>query len=184
MFCDFVSSGSTFYFKRTYLSTSQWSNKSWVEAKHSIGANSTDKFNKNDFFIGLDGLHELASQANYTKRVLLLDLSVPIHGVVHYFDFNVGPESSNYTVNYSRFESDYGSVENELNSANGPTVFSTMDHDPNGCAALKGAAGWYNSECTGLSLFADPLYWTINNVSRVMQVVAFGLYRQSGFYGE
>lgn len=183
MTCTFVGYGVTYPFRRVSSPADLWFNKGWEEAKRGIGADASTIADLTNFFIGLDRLHEIVSQAEYHNHVLSMYNGGSAYASAHYKNFTVGPESSGYELSYSAFYWEYNPADDGLNVSAGPVVFSTIDHDPRGCAARRGAAGWYGSDdCQGYSMFADPLLWPVHGVDQQVQLTVFNLQRQSDFY--
>ncbi|KAK7487232.1 hypothetical protein BaRGS_00021460 [Batillaria attramentaria] len=97
-----------------------------------------------------------------------------------YRGFTIGPESSGFELAFDSFQGN--------NSADGltatpPLVFSTRDHDVNGCAAARGYPGWYGSDCAGYSHFADVLLWPVNETEvGEMYWANFVFERKSPYY--
>ena len=182
--CLFLWGGITYPFHRKYSPSNPWSTKSWMEVKNGFGTSPTSILDKESFFIGLDRLHELVSQAPYTNHIFSIYNSHQFASAF-YKNFTIGPESSGYELKYSAFfwrdnPSDDGLLVNA-----GPTVFSTTDHDTNGCATLRRSAGWYGSgDCKGFSTFADPMQWPVNHMIWTVQTMRFKLSRRTKFYTE
>lgn len=182
--CIFLWGGITYPFHRKYSPSDPWSTKSWTEVKNGFGTSPAGIPDKENFFIGLDRLHELLSQALYTNHIFSTYNGNQLASAF-YRNFTVGPESLGYELKYSDFfwrdnPSDDGLLVNA-----GPIMFSTMDHNTNGCASLRGSAGWYGSgDCRGFSMFADPVLWPVNSVRWPVETMRFKLSRWSKFCAE
>ena len=70
-------------------------NTNWTQLKAGLISDLLNNPNPSNYFIGLDNLHMLLSQADYR-------LHLSLYGAGHFYDsFHVGPESSNYELTYA-----------------------------------------------------------------------------------
>ncbi|XP_070175554.1 fibrinogen gamma chain-like [Littorina saxatilis] len=174
--CEFTW-GVTAVFRR--LDTSLF-NRDWNELAHT-GINPHDP-NIYDYFVGLQQLHEMTSQAAYELNVVAWIGSYSKS--ILYDNFTVGPESTHYAVTYSRFRPNTDFQDGF--AAPPPIVFSALYRDVNGCFGQKGAAGWYGVDCSGFSLFTDgAFYWPGTGSEPVpLDRVEIKFVRQSDFYDD
>ncbi|XP_070202933.1 uncharacterized protein [Littorina saxatilis] len=112
-----------------------------------------------DFFVGLENMHLLSLQADYTVHVSLWGTN---HATIFYRHFKLGNESSAYALTYN------GTIVNDTPADDGfqatsPLPFSTWDRDTHGCTDTAGSSGWYGPDCTQYSLFATKLIWPVND---------------------
>lgn len=181
--CIFAWGGVTYPYHRKYSPSDPWSNKSWAQVKNGIGTSPSGIPDKENYFIGLDRLHELVSQAEYLNHIFSMYNGWSMFASAFYKNFTVGPESSDYELRYNTYYWLANPADDGLQVKVAPTVFSTFDHDPNGCAARKYAAGWYGSDkCLGFSMFADPMYWPVFEYRWQVNEMIFNLIRTSNFY--
>ncbi|XP_070193899.1 fibrinogen-like protein 1 [Littorina saxatilis] len=119
----------------------------WDDANRGFGDDLNTSNASTNFFIGLDRLHLLLGQAEYTIDLNNMYDNWSNKGRPNYHNITVGPESSNYRLSYSEFTISDGHVVDNGLAANSPIEFSTPDHDTNGCNASS--PGWYGSDCRG-----------------------------------
>ena len=82
--------------KRMKSASSPNFNINWAQLKAGLISDLLNNHNPSNFFIGLDNLHTLLSQADYRLHLSLY------HAGHYYNNFHIGPESSNYELTYSR----------------------------------------------------------------------------------
>ncbi|KAK7089248.1 hypothetical protein V1264_024771 [Littorina saxatilis] len=119
------------------------------------------------FFVGLENLHHLTNQAHYDA--LFIFVKDVVYGV-KYVGFSVWSAAFRYELAFN-YSYPHGGVNGSGNMFNGapPTVFFTQDRDPNGCAGLHNAPGWYGSDCNGYSPFSDNVVLPVNGVDTPME---------------
>lgn len=150
------------------------SNVSWATAKTGIG----DTTESSNFFIGLENLHNLLSQADYFATVYCHFDSNPSEGRLTYESFVVGPESSSYALSYESVNSAQTEfLDNVFNDS--ALLFSTFDHDPNSCE--KGYPGWFGSDCSESPPFADSVVWPVNGEPKNVDYLFIQVFRSSNF---
>ncbi|KAK7484148.1 hypothetical protein BaRGS_00024637 [Batillaria attramentaria] len=137
--------------------------------------------NSESFFIGLQRLHELLSQAPYNNHIFMSWENWAHKGSAYYDNFTIGPESTGFALTYSNFFTTDNHADNGLVDVR-PVVFSTQDNDIYGCAAAKLAAGWYGTDCTAYSVFADNFLWPVRGVDTQIDTAVFNLVRYDDFY--
>ncbi|KAK7501224.1 hypothetical protein BaRGS_00007709 [Batillaria attramentaria] len=172
------------YWQKTHFlsrTTQQLFNMTWETAKKGFG-NTTSP----DFFIGLENLHHLTSQATYHMEIKMREAFLPyIQYMAIYNQFHVQDETSSFALSYSEFwaaANIIGSVEEDAFGYS-PLDFCTWDRDCyDGCAATRGMPGWYDSDCDGYSPFGEILEWPLSGGSKEMDDVQFALYRPGEFY--
>ena len=117
----------------------------WVDYKNGFGSPDTN------YWMGLHHIHTLTSSKAYRLRVDMTDW-VGKKLWAGYDRFSVGPESSNYTLNVTGYDSD-STVPDEMQYQNG-MMFSTYDRDNDGwrfnCARYK-KGGWWYERCFHVS---------------------------------
>ncbi|PVD21988.1 hypothetical protein C0Q70_17791 [Pomacea canaliculata] len=152
------------------------SNVSWATAKTGIG--DTTMTDSSNFFIGLENLHNLLSQADYFATVYCHFDSNPSEGWLTYESFVVGPESSSYALSYESVNSAQTEfLDNVFNDS--ALLFSTFDHDPNSCK--KGYPGWFGSDCAESPPFADSVVWPVNGEPKNVDYLFIQVFRSSNF---
>ncbi|PVD21991.1 hypothetical protein C0Q70_17794 [Pomacea canaliculata] len=121
-------------------------NLTWQELKS--GNNLTNY--PHNYFIGLENLYYLVSQADYTNHMYFMFNNYQGWASSFYHRFTIGPESKNYSLSYTTHDTlpDHPSDNNLMSSP----VFCTVDHCPTTCAQQMNSSGWYNSSCSGLTL--------------------------------
>ena len=75
-------------------------NVDWNTVKRGLGQDLALVPNSGNFFIGLENLRQLTSQAGY--RVLVWMTGSPKNAAAFYYNFTLGAESSNYALSYDR----------------------------------------------------------------------------------
>ena len=132
-----------------------------------------------NFFIGLTNLYYLLHQAEYNNDVFV-EWSGSSTGLVIFTNFSLGSSSSSFSISYNQAIPDYSQ-----GAATGfyPGMrFSASGSDVNGCAASKGAPGWYDAWCQGPGVFSDQLVWMVSSVSQKLTWFDFNIARKSAFY--
>ncbi|XP_070193903.1 angiopoietin-4-like [Littorina saxatilis] len=152
------------YGGRTYplwrlVSGTSWSSATWTQVKDGFGDDLKVDPDPN-YFIGLDKLRQLLSQASYTTNIRCRYGSAwEGTAVANYHNFTLGPEASGYQLSYNGFLSySTNPAEDGLQSG---SRFAAPGNDGNGCAGSRGAPGWYGPACSGHSMFADPPTWPV-----------------------
>ena len=95
--CNFRFGGTTVPLQRESL---DMANMDWATAKAGLAADRQQDRRASDFFVGLQQLHELTSQADYEVHVSLFGGNTGAGTL--YSGFTVGPESSSYSLTYGR----------------------------------------------------------------------------------
>ncbi|XP_052106204.1 ficolin-2-like isoform X1 [Mytilus californianus] len=100
---------------------------------------------KTEFWLGNDKLHELTSQGSYELRVDLGDFNGD-KAYAKYSTFNIGDQSTNYTLTVNGYSGTAGDALNYHNKR----AFSTKDKDNDGnnrknCAEGSKGAWWYHN---------------------------------------
>ncbi|XP_070193902.1 uncharacterized protein [Littorina saxatilis] len=158
--CRFDWGGVTYPLSRRVRDTS-WSSVTWTQAKDGLGDDLAVAPDSRNYFVGLDKLYQLLSQGSYVG-LIASSYSTSFIGIsAFFFNFTVGPESSGYRLTYDSFSTN--AIKPALNglNASSPLLFSASGNDGNGCAEVRGAPGWYGSDCSGHSMFADPPTWPV-----------------------
>ncbi|XP_070193798.1 fibrinogen-like protein 1 [Littorina saxatilis] len=180
--CHMKWGGITFTLLRLASDTT-WDDVSWAQAKAGFGDDLSVSPNSDNYFIGLNKLHQITVQGAYANQIL----SKYGNNLVSAFykKFTVGTEASNYQLSYERFyDKDFQPALNGLNDST-PLLFAASGNDPNGCAGSRGAPGWYGSDCSGHSMFADPPTWPVpGQGSKEVTWVKFNLVREGPFVDE
>ncbi|KAK7095311.1 hypothetical protein V1264_006737 [Littorina saxatilis] len=150
--CGMKYGGITFLIKKNSLSLPL----NWSAFKAGFGDNLNVVPDSENYFIGMDNLYFVTSQAPNNVHFLF-------HGVgtfvsAFYDNFAVGDEASSYDLSYSRFftipkGNDYRTetAVDGFENATAPIKFATGDRNQ-GCA-IDGP-GWYGVNCLGSSPFA------------------------------
>ncbi|XP_025112838.1 uncharacterized protein LOC112575300 [Pomacea canaliculata] len=105
-------------------------NVNWATARTGIGDTSSAMTFFSNYFIGLENLHHMLSQADYMANVYC-QYDGDAKGWVYYNNFTVGPQNSSYAMSYQStftYSTDY--LDDGFNSQV-PILFHTIDHDPN-----------------------------------------------------
>ena len=113
-----------------------------------------DRFVKFLYFrLGLETMHQLTSERDYTLRVELTDWEGESR-YAEYDGFSVGSDADGYTLHIGEYD---GNARDALSSNNGAR-FSTYDNDRDGhsrynCVAeYGGGGGWWQNVCYYTSL--------------------------------
>eukprot|EP00105_Crassostrea_gigas_P036014 XP_019920162.1 PREDICTED: ficolin-2 [Crassostrea gigas] len=170
VFCDMEKDGGGWTVFQRRQDGSENFYRTWIEYKNGFGNL------RSEFWLGNDKLHHLLSQGTYEMRMDMEDFDNQTR-YVKYTSFNVGDESTKYTVTISGFS---GNVDECLISVNN-MKFTTWDQDNDilstgNCAYYK-KSGWWHWDCTcanvnGLYLAGET---TLNN-----EGVTYGYWR--GWY--
>ena len=88
--------GVTYVLKRTQHPTTLF-DTDWNSVKAGFPSTLQDSDN---FFVGLENLHDLTSQSHYTLHISLDHFSLGSYGGRFYTKFAVGTESSNYALTF------------------------------------------------------------------------------------
>ncbi|KAL8621112.1 hypothetical protein ACOMHN_048154 [Nucella lapillus] len=189
VYCSMSGGGQTW----PYFKSSMPTNLTWQQFKEGFGDDLKTIRYPGNFFIGLDNLHHLTSQASYTLLLRLYVSSCPscdmgITSVdVIYDNFSVGSEDAAYVLQYDEAVA-YSSDGEEIPSGNvfdmaNPPRFATKDRDDNKCVEKTDNPGWYSALCQEYSPFASNVTWPVNNGTVAFSAVLFSLERTSDFYG-
>ncbi|KAK7494131.1 hypothetical protein BaRGS_00014604, partial [Batillaria attramentaria] len=157
----------TFFFKRT---THNVFNMSWDQAKLGFG-----QMTSADFFLALDNLHYLTSQATYNMVIHLVDA---VHSQSHTATFNnfkMSDEDSLYTATYEGTSGQGGGFPNS------PITFCNWDRDCHGgCAKAKdGLPGWFDGSCDGFVAYGRVLEWVVNGKTAPLEKIEIAVDRVS-----
>ncbi|XP_070175724.1 microfibril-associated glycoprotein 4-like [Littorina saxatilis] len=141
-----------------------------------------------EYFIGLENLHHLLSQAEYKLRVYMLMMNGTgyVSKTMHYTNFSVDAESSSFAVTHDGFDCTNCDADDAF-SGSLPVVFVSGGHDVNGCSAQRGGkSGWFGSNCKGSDLFSNGLfYWPVNGTDTDVRLIEFAVTRVStSFYDD
>ncbi|KAK7095009.1 hypothetical protein V1264_006475 [Littorina saxatilis] len=188
--CEFgYGHGNTQPLIRLYQNSPPWSNKTWSDYKNGLGISNQQIPDRECYFIGLDKLHQLLDQANYSINVFAMYDHGGQKTASFYMDFNIGNESSNYELRYNRFFTKEDPGGNGFHySPSESTSFSSYDHQPTNCASASAnekGAGWYGPHpgCYSYSVFEDPPYWPLaDDTAQQMEKILFNVHRDSDFY--
>ena len=144
-----------------------------------FGEDLTTTTEPENFFIGLANLYYLLHQAAYDNEVFV-QWSGSGSGLVIFTNFSLGSSSSSFSISYNQAILDYskGAATGFLPGMR----FSASGSDVNGCAAAKGAPGWYDAGCQGPGVFSDQLVWMVSSVSQWLTWFDFNIGRKSAFY--
>nr|XP_034317166.1 ficolin-2-like [Crassostrea gigas] len=120
--------------------------RTWTEYKNGFGNLGSE------FWLGNDKLHNLLSQGTYEMRMDMEDFDNQTR-YVKYSSFNVGNESSKYTVTLSGFSGDVDDcfTSTTLNNPINNMKFSTWDDDNDlrsGNCAFSQNSGWWHKSCS------------------------------------
>ncbi|XP_070184873.1 ficolin-1-like [Littorina saxatilis] len=140
------------------------------------------------YFIGLENLHHLLSQAEYKLRVYMLVMigTRYVSKMMRYTNFSVDAESSSFAVTHDGFDCTNCDADDAF-SGSLPVVFVSGGHDVNGCSAQRGGkSGWFGSNCKGSDLFSNGLfYWPVNDTDTEVILIDFAFTRVStSFYDD
>ncbi|KAK7108477.1 uncharacterized protein [Littorina saxatilis] len=185
--CGFAFGGISFpLIRRVNADGTVWSAITWEQAKAGVGDDLNVQPSSNNFFTGLDTLHQILSQSQYYTNQIQSGYGTPwTITSAFYARFTVGPETTDYTLSYSNFYDRAATPSSNGLNGSSPIVFSAPGHDPNGCAGSRGAPGWYGSDCSGHSMFADPPTWPVpGQGSPDLREVRFALVRKRLFLEE
>ncbi|XP_052694402.1 ficolin-2-like [Crassostrea angulata] len=120
--------------------------RTWTEYKNGFGNLGSE------FWLGNHKLHNLLSQGTYEMRMDMEDFDNQTR-YVKYSSFNVGNESSKYTVTLSGFSGDVDDcfTSTTLNNPINNMKFSTWDDDNDlrsGNCAFSQNSGWWHKSCS------------------------------------
>ncbi|XP_070198555.1 fibrinogen beta chain-like [Littorina saxatilis] len=183
--CEFDWGGMTFPLWRQVSGTS-WSAVTWEQAKVGFGDDLNVEPDSKNFFVGLEKLHQILSQGLNNNQILSSYGNPWTNSGAYYHNFTVASEPTKYQLSYDNFY-DYPRQPslNGLDVSSGPVVFAAPGNDPNSCAETRGAPGWYGSNCSGHSMFADPPTWPVpGQGSPDLKEVLFVLVRTEPFWEE
>ncbi|XP_019631267.1 PREDICTED: tyrosine-protein phosphatase Lar-like isoform X1 [Branchiostoma belcheri] len=113
--------------------------KQWSQYTDGFGSIHTE-----DFWLGLDRIHQLTSQKAYKLAVKLEDWNGTV-AEVQYSQFSVGGYDSSYTLQIGGYT---GTTPGDSLTISNGAKFSTMDQDNDGnvtynCAQYNGRGGWW-----------------------------------------
>ena len=100
VYCKFQWSGATYVMRRASSKPSSINfNANWTQLKEGMMNEVRSDPSSENYFIGLENLHQLLSQANY---LLHLSLWSDTLGAGHYYEnFSINSESSRYALSYT-----------------------------------------------------------------------------------
>lgn len=140
VFCDMEKDGGGWTVFQRRKDGSEDFNRTWTEYKNGFGDL------RSEFWLGNDKLHHLLSQGTYEMRIDMEDFDNQTR-YVKYTSFNVGDESTKYTVTISGFS---GNVVECLITVINNRTFSTWDQDndivSHNCAYTH-KSGWWHRNC-------------------------------------
>ncbi|XP_065943032.1 ficolin-2 [Magallana gigas] len=147
VFCDMDTDGGGWTVFQRRQDGSEDFYRTWTEYKNGFGNLSSE------FWLGNEKLHNLLSQGTYEMRMDMEDFDNQTR-YVKYSSFNVGNESSKYTVTLSGFSGDVGDCFGSTTSPNqmNNMKFTTLDQDNDlrsevNCA-IRTNAGWWHKSCS------------------------------------
>ncbi|KAL8620170.1 hypothetical protein ACOMHN_062053 [Nucella lapillus] len=156
--------------------------KNWTDFRTGLSGDLRTSTSPRDYFVGLESLHQITSQANYSAKV---SLWVGVTGAdAFYQDFRVDSENTSYRLTFTKhYPRKDGLGDNGL-TGKAPITFSAQGQDPNSCTENRGAPGWYGADCKGRSFFADPVKWPV--LGQVVNCAAVDLRvaRHGDFYAD
>ncbi|XP_020913665.1 ryncolin-1-like [Exaiptasia diaphana] len=144
VFCDMQTDQGGWIVIQKRIDGSVGFHRNWNEYKRGFG----DKLS--DYWLGLDIIHSLTSQGDYTLRIDMEDFA----GSVRYAEYNkfvIGDEKDNFRLTVDQYSGDAGDTLRLHNNAQ----FSTKDRDNDNsrthCAkSFKG--GWWFNRCLHCNL--------------------------------
>ncbi|XP_052711201.1 ficolin-2-like [Crassostrea angulata] len=146
VFCDMDKDGGGWTVFQRRRDGSEDFYQNWTDYKNGFGDLSSE------FWLGNDKLHHLLSQGTYQMRMDMEDFDNQTR-YVKYSSFNVGDESTKYTVTLSGFSGDVDNcfTSTTLNNPINNMKFSTWDDDNDlqsgySCASWK--SGWWHKGCS------------------------------------
>ncbi|KAK7505134.1 hypothetical protein BaRGS_00003704 [Batillaria attramentaria] len=178
--CRFdAGAGVTVVFQRSTSSTNLF-NQNWATIKAGINVpmSSVD----DEFFIGLENLHQLLLQAEYQLKVFIFwgDNAGAL-----YDNFTIGDESTSYQLSYDSFYADVSiegydeNIENGFPTPSGAIEFYTDDTN-SACTSASGGAGWFVPGCTSDGkLFTGIMEWPVEGSPVQMDLAEMILNRAS-----
>ncbi|XP_068158655.1 microfibril-associated glycoprotein 4 isoform X2 [Drosophila tropicalis] len=117
-------------------------NRKWTDYKIGFGPLT------NEFFIGLEKLHQLSSSDNYELLVQLQNRKQELRYAV-YDHFSIGSESEQYRLNVlGKYQGDAGDALRQHMNKKFSTHDMDNDESDGNCAAAQSAAFWYGNSCT------------------------------------
>lgn len=116
----------------------------------------------NNFWLGLERMHQLTSNAQYRLRVEIQTLDQAKWFSVEYESFLIDSEQFGYAINVSGYVGDAGDALQEDVIYGGGVyqngmMFTTLDVDNDldrhsNCAEIKGGGGWWHNSCSYCNL--------------------------------
>ncbi|KAL8612764.1 hypothetical protein ACOMHN_033435 [Nucella lapillus] len=169
--CRLQWGGVTYPIKRSVSTSVPWIDVTWNQIKSGFSTSTSD-----DFFIGLDKVHQILSQAKYQLQVFSMYNVWGSQAQAYYENFTLGPDSSGYELRYDSFAWLYNQADNGLDGVL-PKKFCTKDHG--GC--MCGKWGWLGSDCKGFDLLRDPPLWPVGGSLRELNGFEFCLVRTAPY---
>jgi hypothetical protein len=142
-------------------------NRTWAEYKAGFGIPS------GNYWIGLDTLHQLTKAGTHRIRFDLQSIVGQSWYWAEYSSFNVGNESSQYTLHITGYSGTAGDAFNRKgDSANlNGAMFSTLDRDNDmyrdrNCALRYGGGFWFTDMCATYTNYrsTQPVCLTCSNM--------------------
>ena len=100
VYCKFKWSEATFVMSRTSSNSSSINfNANWTQLKEGLMNEVRSDPSSENYFIGLENLHKLVSQASYRLRLSLSNGQ--LRAKYFYENFNIDSESSRYALSYT-----------------------------------------------------------------------------------
>nr|XP_034316288.1 ficolin-2 [Crassostrea gigas] len=158
VFCDMDKDGGGWTVFQRRQDGSEDFYRTWTDYKNGFGNLSSE------FWLGNDKLHHLLSQGTYEMRMDMVDFDNQTR-YVKYSSFNVGDESTKYTVTLSGFSGDVDDCFTEELQPVNNMIFSTWNQDNdvtiNHCAN-QFKSGWWHNSChcanpNGLYLWGENI---------------------------
>nr|KAG5699869.1 hypothetical protein BaRGS_034643 [Batillaria attramentaria] len=155
-----------------------------MEAVTGFGGDLTVPPDDKNFFIGLDNLHHLSSQAGYNAQFFMKYNNWSGSGGAFYSGWTIGPASSNYSLTYTQYYANSNQPADNGLGSQLPLLFATPDHDVAGCASVRGWPGWFGADCSGYSVFADNPTWPFNGTDGVLDMVVLYMVKKTAYFDE
>eukprot|EP00105_Crassostrea_gigas_P042108 XP_019926256.1 PREDICTED: microfibril-associated glycoprotein 4 [Crassostrea gigas] len=145
-FCDMDTDGGGWTVFQKRQDGSEDFYRTWMEYKNGFGNL------RSEFWLGNEKLHHLLGQGTYEMRMDMEDFDNQTR-YVKYTSFNVGDESSKYTVTISGFSGNVGdcftnalTIHKVMNNMKFSTRDQDNDRDTGECAAIT-KSGWWHRSC-------------------------------------
>ncbi|XP_074650557.1 fibrinogen gamma chain-like [Tubulanus polymorphus] len=157
--------------------------RTWQEYVDGFGQDLTTVTFPSSYFMGLERLHQITSNAKSYNLILSLEFSDGSKSTLNYRNFKVGDATVNYKLSYTSFTQAAGRTSNptnnefEIESSKSPKnmAFSTPDRDndqsPTNCAT-SAKSGWWFNDCTTTPLFSSTPRWGGRDLKRILLAVA------------